>query len=168
MADFCNQCAAEINGVSRPFGEGDLADLISKEESRAGNAAVAICEGCGITAVDYLGNCVDVGCLKQHGVSRAWPLKSVTDKENKMEYHPEEEALVADGYRFRRIIKLMADAFKYETLDDLGPHPAMARLKELAEPIFEAMDSDDPTITLEGVPNIVRNLLDQVYNEGLL
>lgn len=80
----------------------------------------------------------------------------------------EQEALIEDGQRFRRMIALLAASYKHECLDDAGPHPALARLKELAEPILESMeDSADPTVSFEGLPAVVRYLLDQLHAEGL-
>jgi uncharacterized membrane protein YgcG len=59
MADFCRQCSIET------FGEdyGDLAGLVSR-----GSAGRVICEGCGITFVNYLGECVAENCLLAHGL----------------------------------------------------------------------------------------------------
>jgi uncharacterized membrane protein YgcG len=59
MADFCRQCSIE------EFGQdfGDLAGLVSP-----GSAGRVICEGCGITYVNHLGECVAENCLLAHGL----------------------------------------------------------------------------------------------------
>jgi hypothetical protein len=51
VADFCKQCLLE------EFGEdtGDLAGLISEEDSNKGFRARALCEGCGLVYVDHTG-----------------------------------------------------------------------------------------------------------------
>lgn len=58
MADFCKQCSLEI------FGE-DFEDL--KGLCEEGHTTFTLCEGCGFTAVNHLGVCVCVDCLKEHG-----------------------------------------------------------------------------------------------------
>lgn len=61
MADFCKQCSDDT------FGEDfkELANLSKVEDSLAGVFAVVICEGCGPTQVDHLGNCISPYCLEK-------------------------------------------------------------------------------------------------------
>lgn len=63
MADFCRQCSLML------FGEdfGNLKGLISKEQVDEGLVVSVICEGCGPTQVNHLGECVDVNCYEKHG-----------------------------------------------------------------------------------------------------
>lgn len=78
-------------------------------------------------------------------------------------------ALMDDGRRFRQLIALLLAAFKHEEIDDAGPHPALVRLKALAEPtMLELEDSDDTEFgdVMAKVPNLVRTLLDQLKSEG--
>lgn len=77
MAEFCNQCAAEL-GIET----GDFAGFTSEERWKHGMCRVVLCEGCGHTVVDPKGNCVSPHCLKKHG-------KIVTTKEK---IPPSEEA----------------------------------------------------------------------------
>ncbi len=63
MADFCKQCSIEV------FGE-DSGDLVGKgdgSELKPGYGWLALCEGCGQTAVDNDGTCVATKCFKKHG-----------------------------------------------------------------------------------------------------
>ena len=50
MADFCKQCSEEI------FGE-DFQDFAGIQPT-FGPLAAVICEGCGVTHVDFEGNCI--------------------------------------------------------------------------------------------------------------
>jgi len=63
MADFCRQCSIDLFGDDYR----DLADLSWPSDTRMGNYAPALCEGCGVTIVDHEGKCVSEHCLKQHG-----------------------------------------------------------------------------------------------------
>lgn len=55
MADFCNQCAIE-DGLKSP---GDPQDYTSgREPVKPGMGYLELCEGCGGTFVDHLGNCL--------------------------------------------------------------------------------------------------------------
>lgn len=53
MADFCNQCCKHMG-----FDEGELADLSTEADTKNKLFATALCEGCGPTQVDHLGNCI--------------------------------------------------------------------------------------------------------------
>jgi hypothetical protein len=55
MADFCNQCAKEIDFPPSLVGL-----------CEAGFAVQELCEGCGHCMVDHLGNCVTDNCLLHH------------------------------------------------------------------------------------------------------
>lgn len=57
MAEFCKQCSEEL------FGE-DFADFAGI--CQEGGLAVVICEGCGLTHVNYLGECINPDCLEKH------------------------------------------------------------------------------------------------------
>lgn len=59
MADFCNQCAKELN-----FPSGDLAGITKQVDWVLKQAALVICEGCGPIQVDPDGNCVSSDCFK--------------------------------------------------------------------------------------------------------
>lgn len=59
MADFCNQCAAELD--LPPY---DLAGITLPHIWLRNAANVVICEGCGVIQVDPQGNCVSKDCLK--------------------------------------------------------------------------------------------------------
>ena len=68
MADFCNQCAQVLD-----FPEGDLAGLLTAEDRGQGLVQFVLCEGCGPTIVDHLGNCLGAKpctdnqpCLRGH------------------------------------------------------------------------------------------------------
>lgn len=73
MADFCQQCAIEVFGEDN----GDLAGLISEEESRKGFRKLVLCEGCGTCYVDYTGRCTHKYCLKRHGEVNGTQLQTV-------------------------------------------------------------------------------------------
>jgi len=66
MADFCTQCSIEI------FHEdmGDMANISTKEDTENEMYAVVLCEGCGPTQVDHLGNCISDDCLEKHGLKK--------------------------------------------------------------------------------------------------
>lgn len=61
MADFCNQCAADMG-----FEHGDLADITSLADEAEEVYRVVLCEGCGAIQVDNKGNCVSSDCLLKH------------------------------------------------------------------------------------------------------
>jgi hypothetical protein len=69
MADFCQQCAAEHFGTEVD----DLKGLITEAEVDMGYWAEALCEGCGPTHVDHLGNCIDPNCISKHGAPNGRP-----------------------------------------------------------------------------------------------
>jgi hypothetical protein len=60
MADFCNQCAKDLD-----FPEGDF--LTDREPPDPGMGYPELCESCGFTFVDHQGNCVYAECTKKHG-----------------------------------------------------------------------------------------------------
>jgi len=60
MAEFCNQCAAELGFPS------DFVGVTSEEAWAAGRPAVVLCEGCGPIQVDPQGNCVSENCEGRH------------------------------------------------------------------------------------------------------
>jgi hypothetical protein len=60
MADFCEACSIELFGKDY----GDLKGLFGEDESKAGMVVRVICEGCGFTEVNHLGQCVAVYCSK--------------------------------------------------------------------------------------------------------
>lgn len=62
MADFCEQCAKDLD-----FPYGDFRGMTSKENWEDGRAALVLCEGCGSIQVDLEGNCVTKNCFKKHG-----------------------------------------------------------------------------------------------------
>jgi hypothetical protein len=59
MAEFCNQCAAELDF------DPDFVGLTTAEDWEKGVGRVVPCEGCGVTIVDPEGNCV-TDCLRHH------------------------------------------------------------------------------------------------------
>jgi len=62
MADFCEQCAKDLD-----FPYGDFREMTTKKEWDKGLAARVLCEGCGPIQVDLKGRCVTKNCLKNHG-----------------------------------------------------------------------------------------------------
>jgi hypothetical protein len=62
VADFCKQCSETDYK--------DLAGLSTEEDTKAGLYPVVLCEGCGPTQVNHLGECVSVDCIKKHGVQK--------------------------------------------------------------------------------------------------
>lgn len=54
MADFCKQCS------EKNFGEDykDMAGLCTEEDTKKGLSVPVLCEGCGYTYVNHLGECV--------------------------------------------------------------------------------------------------------------
>lgn len=65
MADFCMQCSIEMFGRDT----GDLAHLRPDDEPlKEGYGYLVLCEGCGATMVNELGECIAKDCLKKHGV----------------------------------------------------------------------------------------------------
>ena len=61
MADFCNQCAKALG-----FPEGDF---LTREKLPPDSGYAEICEGCGPTFVDEVGNCIAYRCLENHGAT---------------------------------------------------------------------------------------------------
>lgn len=61
MADFCKQCSEEL------FGE-DFADFAGTCDR--GAHTTVLCEGCGVSVVDYTGTCTSTNCLKEHGIPK--------------------------------------------------------------------------------------------------
>lgn len=81
---------------------------------------------------------------------------------------PGEAETHADGLRFRRIVALLAEVWRHDELQTGDDHPTMKRAKEITDPILDALDdNDDPTITMAGLPQIVRDVIDQLWREGL-
>lgn len=64
MADFCSQCSITIFGQDLE----DLAGITTPEQWAEGDAAVVLCEGCGITWVNPDGKCVSRTCDLSHGM----------------------------------------------------------------------------------------------------
>lgn len=63
MAEFCKQCSEAL--FSDDYR--DLADITWPSDTKIGEYAAVLCEGCGVTLVDHNGKCVSPHCLKQHG-----------------------------------------------------------------------------------------------------
>jgi hypothetical protein len=63
MANFCRQCSIDT------FGEDfeDLKGFTTESDSKNGFFVDVLCEGCGATRVDHLGECISEICLKEHG-----------------------------------------------------------------------------------------------------
>jgi len=61
MADFCNQCAAELG-----LPHGDF--KTDREQTPTGYGYRELCEGCGMTMVNEKGDCIYPTCLKGHGL----------------------------------------------------------------------------------------------------
>ena len=59
MADMCKQCSIETWNED---GE-DFRATTAVDDKR-----VVLCEGCGLTVVNVLGECISERCTKQHGV----------------------------------------------------------------------------------------------------
>ena len=62
MADFCRQCSLQL------FGEDfkDLAGLVTEEQFKEKHlVSLVICEGCGYTEVNHLGECMIDDCLEK-------------------------------------------------------------------------------------------------------
>lgn len=70
MADFCRQCAIELFGVDA----GDLRGINKGETVPGTRGFLTICEGCGYTVVDHMGQCIADDCLEAgkdgHAVER--------------------------------------------------------------------------------------------------
>jgi hypothetical protein len=54
VADFCKQCSEQIFGP----GTGDFDGMCTLEDNKNDQYSVVLCEGCGPTQVNYLGECV--------------------------------------------------------------------------------------------------------------
>lgn len=66
MADFCRQCALEVFGPMRgPDYAGDMVGLSSAHDTECGLFAVVLCEGCGPTQVNHVGECVVHDCVEK-------------------------------------------------------------------------------------------------------
>ena len=63
MADFCKQCCKDSLGVDGT----DLDNISTEEHTKKGLFASVLCEGCGPTQVNHLGECISPFCLKKHG-----------------------------------------------------------------------------------------------------
>jgi hypothetical protein len=63
MADFCSQCSIETFNEDH----GDLKGLITQEKVSFGYVQTVLCEGCGPTYVNHLGECRNPTCGKRHG-----------------------------------------------------------------------------------------------------
>jgi hypothetical protein len=68
MAEFCKQCAEEMGF------EPDFVGLTTEEDTKAGLVSGVLCEGCGFTYVNHLGECVYEHCDLKHGVKDATQL----------------------------------------------------------------------------------------------
>lgn len=64
MAEFCKQCTDELFG---PDMKHDFEGLSEESDTKLDIYAMVLCEGCGNTLVNHLGECVDPLCLKKHG-----------------------------------------------------------------------------------------------------
>ena len=62
MADFCEQCAKDLD-----FPYGDFRNMTSEKDWGEGKAQLVLCEGCGPIQVDTEGKCVTKNCFKKHG-----------------------------------------------------------------------------------------------------
>jgi hypothetical protein len=60
MAEFCRQCAQELDF------EPNFVGLVSEDDVMEGFGALVLCEGCGPTIVDHTGRCISPDCLRQH------------------------------------------------------------------------------------------------------
>ncbi len=58
MAEFCVQCADELDFTPANQIEYDSTGLLTKEQQEQGLAVPFLCEGCGITMVDSEGKCI--------------------------------------------------------------------------------------------------------------
>ncbi len=68
MADFCAQCAKDMN-----FPESDflwVSEHLTPEEEADGMGIVVLCEGCGPILVNRLGECISQDCCENHGEVR--------------------------------------------------------------------------------------------------
>lgn len=63
MSSFCKQCSLDV------FGEdfGDMANISTQSDTKAGLYASVLCEDCGYIQVDHEGNCVTHDKKPQHG-----------------------------------------------------------------------------------------------------
>jgi RNase P subunit RPR2 len=61
MAEFCKQCADELNFPP------DFVGISTKRQTEAGLFVSVLCESCGPCQVDHEGRCVSEDCLKEHG-----------------------------------------------------------------------------------------------------
>ena len=66
MADFCKQCADELNLPNE-----DLVGITTEEDMLDKKYQLVICEGCGYTQVDPQGKCL-TKCLQRHGTFGGW------------------------------------------------------------------------------------------------
>ena len=61
MAEFCKQCAKELDF------EPDFVGLIDEDSVvKHGLGVVVLCEGCGPTLVNHLGECISTTCHLKH------------------------------------------------------------------------------------------------------
>lgn len=88
MADFCRQCAIDTFG----FDSGDLRGLSKGEVLNVSQGFATICEGCGYTSVDHMGQCVANNCLEAgkpaHQVTRRF--NSWTEVQSELSNHNSE------------------------------------------------------------------------------
>lgn len=109
MAAFCNQCDPEYAAFK------DFYDPTSKGFLRA-----VLCEGCGPTHVDYLGNCVDPNCLLKHG-AKAMTNDKPNHEPTKEDFERANESMQCGSGSYA-IDRQAAAAAKTETI----PQQAMA------------------------------------------
>lgn len=55
MADFCSQCSTAIFGTDYE----DMKGLCTLDQNKNDLYSCVLCEGCGGTLVNYLGECID-------------------------------------------------------------------------------------------------------------
>lgn len=65
MSDFCYQCSKDLTDFLNH--KDDLAGLVTRDQSKSGMYAEALCERCGPTFVDSEGYCKSKDCLEKHG-----------------------------------------------------------------------------------------------------
>ena len=62
MADFCKQCCKTHLGMDNHT---DFKGISTEEDTNNNLYPVVLCEGCGATQVNHLGECVSVDCLEE-------------------------------------------------------------------------------------------------------
>lgn len=73
MAEFCKQCADEMGFNPANQIEYDFVGMRSPRMIREETFPIVLCEGCGVTQVDWDGSCIGV-CSLESKHTKAWKI----------------------------------------------------------------------------------------------